>query len=571
MSVGLDGELPVGQSARRDIEESWRRCEEWQVDDENALPVYLGTTEASARLIDAASPVLDELGSAMRGSRTGVFLVDDEVQILDVRCEDPQYCRLIDENRGLPGYSWAEDLLGTTALALSVRLRKPISVSGTEHYVKRLGSLTAAAAPIVDPLTHQFLGAINLGCHVRDGSHHMLPAAAQAARAVEQRLYEDAGESERLLLARFLSETDHGSAEAVFVFNDRMVLSNAAATSLLRSLDRGALWDEATRAVASNGGGATTRLTLLDGRSIAVRLDSIGPTASRTRVLARVLSDAGRVDVRRRSSHGRRVRPYAPRGIPGSRPTATGGLLIVGEAGTGKLAAAEKLHQQSGRERLMVVEGRSDLVIGAKLLRELWTASSEHGVTLIVRDVDLLSPVSLTALRRFLSTPVTSARAIGTVTVERGAVEPSALADLFPDRLHLPPLRHRLEALPEIVASMMERHGAAGRMQPAALNALSHHDWPGNLRELDALIRAVVASRRTCDITLRDLPQRFRAFDGQRRLTRMEEIECAAIRQALIQADGNRTRAAAILEIGRSTLYRKITAYGLEDPEREVA
>jgi transcriptional regulator of acetoin/glycerol metabolism len=145
------------------------------------------------------------------------------------------------------------------------------------------------------------------------------------------------------------------------------------------------------------------------------------------------------------------------------------------------------------------------------------------------------------------------------------------LADLFPDRIQLAPLRHRIDELPQIVSSMMKRHGASGRMQAAASTALMQHDWPGNLRELNAVIQGAVVSRRTCDITLRDLPLRFRAFDGRRRLTRMEQIECAAIRQALVQANGNRKQAAAILEIGRSTLYRKITSYGLDDAEREAA
>jgi transcriptional regulator of acetoin/glycerol metabolism len=125
-------------------------------------------------------------------------------------------------------------------------------------------------------------------------------------------------------------------------------------------------------------------------------------------------------------------------------------------------------------------------------------------------------------------------------------------------------LRDRLEDLAAIVGELMQRHGATGRMQPAAVQALARHEWPGNIRELDAVIRTVVASRRTCDISPRDLPPSYTATCAPRRLTRMEYVERSAIQHALMEAEGNRTRAAAILQIGRATLYRKIKSYGLE-------
>jgi transcriptional regulator of acetoin/glycerol metabolism len=101
-------------------------------------------------------------------------------------------------------------------------------------------------------------------------------------------------------------------------------------------------------------------------------------------------------------------------------------------------------------------------------------------------------------------------------------------------------------------------------MQPAALRALALYEWPGNIRELDAVISKVVASRRTCDISVRDLPATHIGAGSPRRLTRMEHVERSAIQQALLEAEGNRTQAAAILQIGRATLYRKIKSYGLD-------
>jgi transcriptional regulator of acetoin/glycerol metabolism len=101
-------------------------------------------------------------------------------------------------------------------------------------------------------------------------------------------------------------------------------------------------------------------------------------------------------------------------------------------------------------------------------------------------------------------------------------------------------------------------------MLPAAIQALSRNDWVGNISELESVVNAALVGRRTCDLTVRDLPAAYQDVRGRRRLTRMEQVERAAIVSALAAAEGNRTQAARIAGIGRATLYRKMKAYGID-------
>jgi transcriptional regulator of acetoin/glycerol metabolism len=94
------------------------------------------------------------------------------------------------------------------------------------------------------------------------------------------------------------------------------------------------------------------------------------------------------------------------------------------------------------------------------------------------------------------------------------------------------------------------------------MRALMRYEWPGNVRELDSVLCAMAASSRGSDITLQDLPAFYQR--GNTRLRRIEQVERSAIAQALVEAGGNKTRAAKSLEIGRATLYRKMRLYGLD-------
>jgi two-component system response regulator HydG len=139
--------------------------------------------------------------------------------------------------------------------------------------------------------------------------------------------------------------------------------------------------------------------------------------------------------------------------------------------------------------------------------------------------------------------------------------------------LHLPPLRDRRDDIALFVDAFLKRIAGRGselpkRLAPAALDAVLAHAWPGNVRELEnALEHAAVLSRgETIEVT--SLPERVTRRQAIPLVTEQDHptptldvIERAYITWVLQAEGGNKTRAAEVLGIDPSTLYRKLTRY----------
>ena len=135
----------------------------------------------------------------------------------------------------------------------------------------------------------------------------------------------------------------------------------------------------------------------------------------------------------------------------------------------------------------------------------------------------------------------------------------------------LPALRERRSDIPALVQYFIMRHsgpeeGILG-IAPEALERLGSHDWPGNVRELENCVQRALAVASGPLLALSDLPPEIR-YAGKasgRHYTYLEQLERSAIIQALETNRGHRQRAAEMLGIGKTTMYRKLRDYGLED------
>ncbi|HWV15894.1 MAG TPA: sigma-54 dependent transcriptional regulator [Cellvibrio sp.] len=142
-------------------------------------------------------------------------------------------------------------------------------------------------------------------------------------------------------------------------------------------------------------------------------------------------------------------------------------------------------------------------------------------------------------------------------------------------QFHVPALRDRPEDIPLLAAHFIARHGQRYRkpeltLAPSALKLLQAYRWPGNIRELSHMIeRAVLlAQKGELDALQFQLPASEQSEQGclpQERLpmTTLEDAELQLIRQALADCDGNRQKAADLLGITKSSLYRRLEKYAL--------
>jgi DNA-binding NtrC family response regulator len=160
--------------------------------------------------------------------------------------------------------------------------------------------------------------------------------------------------------------------------------------------------------------------------------------------------------------------------------------------------------------------------------------------------------------------------------IRRGAFRSDLYYRLNVIALHVPPLRDRKEDIPVLTRYFLAREAGAngGEQREVAeetMELLVKYDWPGNVRELEnALERAAVLSPDTV-IPPDALPERVRTAPTRQLVAEappanpsMEVIERAYILWVLQAEGGNKTRAAEVLGIDPSTLYRKLNRYGIE-------
>jgi two-component system, NtrC family, response regulator HydG len=138
--------------------------------------------------------------------------------------------------------------------------------------------------------------------------------------------------------------------------------------------------------------------------------------------------------------------------------------------------------------------------------------------------------------------------------------------------IEMPPLEWRREDVPLLVSHIIEDLSrTTGRSVTGvvedAMRALMDYPWPGNVRELRNALEGAFVTVRGDRLTLDDLPVEVRrgASGGRVTLTPEESGERGRIEDALKQAGGSRTRAAAALGVSRVTLWKKMRRLGIHE------
>jgi len=284
-------------------------------------------------------------------------------------------------------------------------------------------------------------------------------------------------------------------------------------------------------------------------------------------------------------------------------------VLITGESGTGKEVIARYIHELSRRgdatfasincgalpESLLESElfghVKGAFTGAVKDKSGLFTAAA--GGTFFLDEIGETTPATQVKLLRVLQhrevIPVgaTDAQPIDVRLVaatnrdleeeiKRGNFRSDLFYRLNVIALHLPPLRDRRDDIPLLAESFLARSGeqrgeGPKRLTAAAAEALQEYAWPGNVRELEnALERAVIlSSGATIDVAA--LPDRITERKAEPLVAErtpvnpsLETIERAYILWVLQSEGGNKSRAAEVLGIDPSTLYRKLSRFGVE-------
>ena len=579
---------PVG--VRPEIARSWRRSRMSGVEaDGPELPFFPDFETVTSKLYLAAQPILQRCAERLLDANSSIVLADRRARVLGRWSGDRSLDRGLERANVAPGFLLAETVAGTNGIGTVVEESKPVKIVGREHFAEQFARFTCVGSPIRHPMTNQIEGVLDIACRDAHNDRLLLPMAMEIASKIEHQLYLHASERERALLESFLREV-RASSRPVVSMSEQFMMANAAAARLLDGTDQLLLWEQASLAATSHrerslelvlGDGrpvrAHCRPVEIDARTIGVVVEfdpaSLGETAARRSCTVSAGQGSGAVvgqslAWRQAETLTRRV---AATGLP---------ILFVGEAGTGKLTLARFAHACASEPAITAENVSAVTVVDCALagvdgsaawLQQLRVHLAEGRGGVVLRHVEQLDRATATGLCALIDgAPEGGGPLCSTTTVAYGSDPelPQPLLDrLAVVRVTLAPLRQRPEDIPVLAGEFVRRHcrrAPLPRFTPEALQAMLRLDWPGNVRQLENLVRALVADGRISDIQLEDLPENVRRLTARRPLSRLEQLELEQILLAIRQAGGNKQQAAGQLGISRSTLYRKLRASGIE-------
>ena len=596
-------------------------------------------------LLSHVRPIMEHVYEQIRESGSMVILADPNGLLLETT-GDPDFVDRAERVALSAGASWDENQRGTNAIGTALAEENAIEILGAEHFLESNGFLTCCACPIFGP-DGQLSGVLNISGDYRSYQRHTLGLVRMSAQIVERRLLEAVHLRDILVSfherADYLGSPKEG---IVAVSADGQILAaNRNALELLgiRRVDAvrrdfsmvfenslASLADQMRRApfgshvIHVNGksfhiqlrgqlSSPSTASYVYDGvPAPAARQEKPAPAQPQAQPsLSLDTLNAGDAQLQMAVDRARRI---IGRDIP---------ILIQGESGAGKEIFAKAFHNSGPRKNAAFVALNCAAIPETLIESELFgyqggaftgarkegapgKIQQAHGGTLFLDEIGDM-PLNLQArLLRVLQersvTPLGSAKAIqvdiSLVCATHRKLRDEVALGTFREDLYyrlnglcvtLPALRERSDI--KLLASSLAREEALRSARSdrvtfsaGAMQAIETYSWPGNIRQLNNVIRVAIAlmDDHETQITESHLPEElFEVIGASRPMSKvelapsvltkvrettiempgnasLEEMGRQAAKNALDAAGGNVSAAARLLGVSRNTLYRKL-------------
>lgn len=595
--------LPPEGPPADDIVDSWVRCHEaglqWHaapripVVDDTQLHERRGRAEFVRRLARAE---LETLSQQIAGSNFLLAFADPDGVILD--CYADNRFRMSGSGAGIvAGSQWREEIAGTNGLGTALALGRPVAVTGLEHYHLDLGGISCTAAPVRDA-AGTVVGVLDASSYFESRQRHTQALVQMAATHIENGLLAHQVRGHLLLAIHPRPEFLHTLSAGLLAFDEggRLVAANLRARQLLQGLDAStgapfeALFGEPFDPFAARAErGGEQRLRDLLGSSLVAscvarprRVLPAPPALARAATPVPMPTPMPAPEPAEDPAVAETYR-LAEQALRLAVP-----VLIHGETGSGKEVLARHLHTVSGRRGAFVAVNCGalpDELVEAELFGYVGGAftgarregspgliASAHGGTLLLDELGELPLPLQAALLRFLDDrevrPVggTRTRTVDVqllaathtdldAAVAEGRFRADLLYRLNTVAVRLPPLRARRDFAAGARRVLAQLDPAAA-LDEGALARLARHPWPGNFRELRAVLtRALLqagAGRRLGEADVqRVLPALPVAAPSS-----LQQVAGDTVRREYERSGGSVSRTARVLGVSRTTVYR---------------
>jgi transcriptional regulator of acetoin/glycerol metabolism len=633
--------LPVDEIVRA----SWNRCiNTYSLDPhETKRPNMVERADLQARrerlgvVLAIARIEMEGLGKLMEQSEYSIMLTDRDGVILSY-IGDPGFSATARRCGFREGVMWSEREMGTNGMGTCLMTQRSVVIHRTDHFLQQNTQLTCSAAPIFD-MRGQLLAALDISGASSNTQTHTLALVDMAAQNVENRALLGACREYHLLRFHRCAEFVSTPGEGVLAFDDQGIIrgANRGALKLLGARDHEAVCGQRVERVLDTSLSALSQLSARHG----FRPEALSSTLGQRRWFATVHPPAAEPMRRTTIAAPPPLAPSASAAAGTDNRMALECLhssdaamlhnveilrrvvdrdisvLLLGETGTGKGYCARAIHNASRRadkpfvavncaaipETLIESElfgHKPGAFTGATREGSMGRILQANGGTLFLDEIgDMPLPLQARLLNVIEDREVVPLGASKVVSVDvrilsatqRDPMELIAKG-LFREDLYyrlngitvrMPPLRQRSDRA-DLIRELLQSETGADLtidIEPALLDRLVRHSWPGNVRQVRNVIRTMLALRAGDRLTLAEFSEDWLsggsaaaaapALRGDERAGNDEadgegvlsSAERDALRRTLESCRWNVSAAAARLHISRRTMYRKMRRHGL--------
>jgi sigma-54 dependent transcriptional regulator, acetoin dehydrogenase operon transcriptional activator AcoR len=617
------------------VRSSWTRClNNYALDpQETRRPTSVERADLDERrerlgvLLAIARIEMEALGRLIKHSEYSIMLTDRDGVILSY-LGDTGFQAVARRCGFREGVTWSEQEMGTNGMGTCLMARRPVVIHRTDHFLEQNTALTCSAAPIFD-MRGELLAALDISGASTNLQSHTLALVDMAAQNVENRTLLSACKELHLVRFHRCAEFVSTPGEGVLAFDDQGVVrgANRAALTLLGQPDHGSVCGQRVDRILDTSLATLMRLSAQHD----FRAEPLSPRLAPQRWFATVHAPA--VAPRRsRAPLGAATEAEIPAEAHGaldclksSDPTMQHNVevlervvdrdisvLLLGETGTGKGYCARAIHCASSRAHKPFVTVNCAAIPEALIESELFGhkpgaftgAAREGGMGRILQAnggtlfLDEIGDMPVALQARLLNViedrevmPLGGSKVVNVDVRIVSATQHDPLQMIARARfredlyyrlngitVRMPPLRERTDCA-ELIRKLLGTETAGTppvEVDPALLERLVRHSWPGNVRQLRNVLRTMLALRTADTLTLGEFNEEWltlRAAEphapGQAMSTDadgesvLSDAEREALRRTLESCHWNVSAAAARLHISRRTIYRKIHRHGL--------
>ncbi|NGZ14731.1 PTS-dependent dihydroxyacetone kinase operon transcriptional regulator DhaR [Vibrio aestuarianus] len=603
--------------------QSWQRCVrlmnayEWTRPHIASGFTFTSMKRRSEAIINSSIRVLEDSYDVLEGEKLFLFVTDDNGCVMCALGHDELALKM--KELGIKEGSFlTEDKIGTNAVSLCIETYMPSEVIGFEHFKRELHDVLTVASPIVD-VYGKLLGTVAMVRYVDAFCRENIVVTSSCAKEISLYLHIL---SEQKIMNSLLSA--HNAAldymeDGVITWDSEQIISyvspqvgtllNVDGNTLLgRNIFRAIRFaPHVTRNIEQEESVRRHQTTFEIDDQFVEAVVTYQYSSDGTNLLfihpvelvEQTYRPAVVSDIRYSFDSLSYTSPQMQHLISVARRLMNSRepILITGDEGVGKEQLALVMHNESHYCGGHYVSFNCGSFEKTQLVEELFGIDEQQSKfelanngTLHISQIEALNMKSQLMLLKLIDSGATtrsdSYQAIKVnlqlivssskdlrECVEQGQFSRQLYYALSSNELHIPPLRERkddiLALIDKFVGLFSSQHQVAVRIDEQAIELLVNYAWSGNVSQLKNAVNRLLINRTQDTIKLDDIPESIKSFmddRGEHRVVKtlsLEEIEKRAIMDAWKEFDGCMQDMATALNIGRTTLWRKIKKYQL--------